>query len=102
MADLSANPLLALVRERGLIDDLQLEEVSQEIVRSGKPTIQVIQDYGLLDLDSILQIIADHLGTSVVPVTESEITPEVLVSSFSRARSLLRTESARLHRLAKN
>ena len=32
-----SDPLLALVRERGLIDDLQLEEVMQENTKSGKP-----------------------------------------------------------------
>ncbi len=80
MPDVSANPLLSLIRERGLIDDLQLEEVSQEIARSGKPTIQVILDYGFLDLDSILQIMADHLGTSVVELSDSEMTPEVIAT----------------------
>ena len=80
MPDVTANPLLSLVRERGLVDDLQLEEVSQEIARNGKPTIQVLQDFGVLDLDSILQIIADHLGTSVVEVPIADMTAELLAT----------------------
>lgn len=89
MSEVSANPLLSLVRERGLADDLQLEEINQEIGRSGKPTIQVLQDYGILDLDSILQIIADHLGTSVVEVPTSDMTQELL--------STIPAESARMY-----
>ena len=36
MSDIVSNPLLALVKERNLIDDLQLEEILQEQARSGK------------------------------------------------------------------
>ena len=78
MSDISSIPLLALIQERGLVDDLQLEEVAQEHTRSGKPAIQTLQDFGLLDLDTILQIMADHLGTEVVQVHNLELTPEVL------------------------
>ena len=36
MAEYFSHPLLALVKERGLIDDLQMEEVVQEQTRGGK------------------------------------------------------------------
>src|SRR5262245_42702671 len=78
MSDASANPLLALVKERGLIDDLQLEEVSQEQTRTGKPYLQLLQDMGMVDLVTLLQIQADHLGTEVVNVGEVDYTPELL------------------------
>lgn len=78
MADGSSNPLLNLIRERSLLDDLQLDEVVQEHTRSGKPVGQILQDFGLMDLDTQLQIIAEHLGTEVVQIRESEITPDVL------------------------
>lgn len=78
MADVLADPLMALIRERGLIDDLQQEEVAQECGRSGKPLLEVLQNYGILDIDSILQIIADHLGTMVVSIDEAQLTPEVV------------------------
>ncbi|MCI0538302.1 MAG: pilus assembly protein PilB, partial [Verrucomicrobiales bacterium] len=77
MSDVS-NPLLALVKERGLIDDLQQEEVMQEQTRTGKPMIQVLQDLGFVDLYTLLQIEADHLGTDVVDVIDEELTPEVI------------------------
>jgi len=78
MAESASNPLLALLQERGLIDDMQVEEVSQEQARSGKPMVQVLQDLGVLDLNTILEVMADHLHTEVVEVRDAEITPEVL------------------------
>jgi type IV pilus assembly protein PilB len=78
MADSVSNPLLALLQERGLIDDMQLEEVSQEHVRSGKPVIQLLQDLGVLDLATILEVIADHLHTEVVEIRDTDLTSEVL------------------------
>jgi len=78
MAEISSIPILALIQEQGLVDDLQLEEVVQEHTRSGKPVIQLLQDFGLLDLETILQIMASHLGTEVVELREVELTPEIL------------------------
>ncbi len=80
MAEAISDPLLSLIRERGLLDDLQMEEVQQEHIRSGKPVYQVLQDYGLVDMDSVLQIMADQLGTMVVSLNESEITPEIVAA----------------------
>src|ERR1051326_5626286 len=78
MADVTTIPLLALIQERGLVDDLQLEEVLQEHTRSAKPVIQVLQDFGLLDLETILQLMADHLGTEVVELRDVDLTPEFI------------------------
>ena len=89
MPEVASDPLLSLIRERGLLDDLQYEEVVQEVGRTGKPVLQIVQDYGLLDLDSALQIIADHLGTMVVAVDMEQMTPEVVAS--------IPAESARMH-----
>ena len=57
MADDISNPLLSLIKERGLIDDLQFEEVAGEFKRSGKPVSQILQDFGIMDLDDILGVI---------------------------------------------
>src|SRR4051794_17166417 len=77
MADYVSNPLLALVKEQGLIDDLQLEEVLQEQGRSGKTISQVLHDSGMVEIETQLQIIATHLGTEVVDVSEREIPSEL-------------------------
>jgi type IV pilus assembly protein PilB len=78
MSDVVSNPLLSLIKDRSLIDDLQLEEVLQEHTRSGKPVMQVLQDFGLLDIDTILQIMADHLGTEIVDLRDREVSPEAV------------------------
>ncbi len=70
MADDIHDPLLALVQEQGLIDDLQFEEVSDEIRRSGNPAFQILQDSGVMDADSLLQVMADHLATEVVSLDD--------------------------------
>jgi len=89
MADVSSIPLLALIQERGLVDDLQLEEVAQEHTRGGKQVIQILQDFGLLDLETILQMMADHLGTEVVELRELELAGDVLETvPASSARNL--------------
>ena len=75
----SSDPLLALVRERGMIDDLQLEEVIQENNKSGKAIGQILVDARIMDLDTQLTLIAEHLGTEVVTgVKEMEIAPEAI------------------------
>src|ERR1043165_159422 len=78
MQEYSSDPLLALVKERGLLDDLQLEEVLQEQSRSGKSYSQILSDFQLVDMDTQLQIIAEHLGTNVVSIGDMELTPEIL------------------------
>jgi type IV pilus assembly protein PilB len=78
MSDISSHPLLMIIQERGMIDDLQLEEVFAEHDRSGTPISQILQDFQILDLDGQLQMTADHLGTEVVNLQEKEFSPELL------------------------
>jgi type IV pilus assembly protein PilB len=78
MSEEISNPLLSLIKEKGLIDDLQFEEVSGEFKRSGKPVMQILQDFGIMELDDILQVIADHLSTEVVKIKEAELSPELV------------------------
>ncbi len=80
MSDYISNPLLALIKERNLIDDLQLEEVLQEQTRSGKSVSQILQDFELVDMDTQLQIIAEHLGTEVVDLQDYTLGEDVLQS----------------------
>ncbi len=81
MADEISNPLLSLVKEQALIDDLQYEEVAAEFKRTGTPPIQILQDFGIMDLDSILQVEANQLGTEVVAVKGREF-PQTLLSKI--------------------
>jgi type IV pilus assembly protein PilB len=78
MAEEISNPLLALIREQGLIDDLQYEEVVAEFKRSNAPVIQLLQDFGIMKLDDILHVIAGHIGAEVVSLQGREFPPALL------------------------
>jgi type IV pilus assembly protein PilB len=80
MADYTSNPLLALIKEQGLIDDLQLEEVLQEQNRSGKTISQILNDFGIVETETQLQIVASYLGTEVVDLADRELTPELIAT----------------------
>ena len=78
MAEQTSNPLLDLLKEKGMVDDLQFEEVLAEHTRTGKPVMQIIPDFGIMDLDSVLQVVAENLGTEVVTLKDHEFSPELL------------------------
>jgi type IV pilus assembly protein PilB len=78
MSEEISNPLLSLVKEQGLVDDLQYEEVAAEFQRSGTPVSQILQDFGILDLDSILQAMANYLATEVVDLHGRDFSPDLL------------------------
>ena len=78
MSEEISSPLLSLIRENGLIDDLQYEEVAGEIKRSGTSAIQVLQDFGIMKLDDILHVEATALGTEVIALKDREISQDAL------------------------
>jgi type IV pilus assembly protein PilB len=78
MSEEISHPLLALVREQGLVDDLQYEEVVAELKRSNAPVIQVLQDFGIMKLDDILHVEANYLGTEVVSFKDRDIPADLL------------------------
>ncbi|HEY1662283.1 MAG TPA: ATPase, T2SS/T4P/T4SS family [Verrucomicrobiae bacterium] len=72
-----SNPLLALIHEQGLIDDLQYEEVVGELKRSSTPVTQLLQDFGIMKIDDILHVISTNIGADVVTI-RGDISPELL------------------------
>ena len=78
MAEETLSPLLALIKEQSLIDDLQFEEVVAEHKRAGTPVIQILQDFGIMDLDTILQLEANHLGAQVISLRDTEFPIDLL------------------------
>lgn len=78
MSEEVSSPLLSLVKEQGLIDDLQYEEVAAEFKRSGKSVMQILQDFGIMDMDSILQAEANHLATEVIDLKSRQISPDLV------------------------
>ena len=78
MAEEISNPLLSLVKEQGLIDDLQYEEVASEFKRSGTKVFQLLQDFGIMKVDDILHVMATNLGTEIVSLSDRELSPDLL------------------------
>ena len=78
MAEEILNPLLSLVKEQGLVDDLQYEEVVAELKRSGTPVVQLLQDFGIMKIDDILHVMANYLGTKVVSLRDHEFPSDLL------------------------
>ena len=78
MPDQISNPLLSLIKEQNLIDDLQYEEVLAEHGRHGKPVSEILANFGIMDLEAQLQVIANHLGAEVVSLRDRELPPEVV------------------------
>ncbi|MGA3265436.1 MAG: ATPase, T2SS/T4P/T4SS family [Verrucomicrobiota bacterium] len=78
MAEEISSPLLALIKEQGLIDDLQYEDVVAETKRSGASVLQVLQDLGAMKLEDILHVMAGYLGTEVVSLRDRDVPPELV------------------------
>jgi type IV pilus assembly protein PilB len=78
MSEEISSPLLSLIEQQGLIDDLQYEEVAAEHKRAGTPVVQVLQDFGIMDLDAIMQVIANYLGAEVVSLGDAELPPQLI------------------------
>ena len=73
MAQPIHSPLLELLRSQNMLDDPQYEEVVAEHERSGKPFHQIVANAGIFDIESQLQLIADHLGAEIVHLKGHEI-----------------------------
>src|SRR5215212_5247110 len=70
--------LLSLIKEKVLLDDLQIDEVDQEHTRSGKPVSQILLDMGFMDMPTQLSVIAEQLGTEVVEPNKADISKEAI------------------------
>jgi type IV pilus assembly protein PilB len=78
MSEEISSPLLSLIKDQGLIDDLQYEEVVAEVKRNNTPVIQVLQDFGTMKLEDILHVMAGNIGAEVVSLRDREFSPELL------------------------
>src|ERR1041385_7686290 len=78
MAEDISDPLLSLIKEQGMIDDLQYEEVVAEYKRNATPVIQILQDTGVMKLDDILHVMAGAIGSEVVPLKDVDFTQDLV------------------------
>jgi type IV pilus assembly protein PilB len=51
-----------------------------EIKRSGTSVFQTLQDFGIMDADAILQVMANHIGAEVVSLKNVELPKEALAA----------------------
>lgn len=72
------DPFLSLIKERGLIDDLQYEEVLEELARSGRPVREILADFGIMDMQTQMEVIASEIGTRVVSLRDHTPPKEAL------------------------
>ena len=97
MAEEISSPLLSLIREQGMIDDLQYEEVAGEHKRTGTPVIQILQDFGIMDLDAVLQVISNYLGSEVVSLKDTELSSQLVKTITPNMARMYRCVPVGLH-----
>ncbi len=73
----------------GLMEEEQFQEVEDEYLRTGKSFATLLVDFGILENDSLLEIIAVHLDSYVVNISELELEKELV--------NLLSAEQARAY-----
>ena len=56
---------------------MQLEEINEELNRSGNPVMDIIKDYGYMDVDSMLQVLSGYLGAEVMQINPGMVTDEL-------------------------
>lgn len=84
MLDIENSALIDLLKtdyapsHPGLLE--QLEEVTEEVERSGKPALEVIENYGLFARVDLLQMIANSLGSYVWDPRSADVQREVIES----------------------
>ncbi|MCO5045239.1 MAG: type II secretion system ATPase GspE [Kiritimatiellae bacterium] len=74
------DPLLLQLVEDGLITQQQAEEVVDERERTGKPVRDTLIAMDIISEADLLQAIATHLGSTVVDLLHSDLSPSVLKS----------------------
>jgi type IV pilus assembly protein PilB len=92
--------LLDHLRDFGMVDEKNLEELRDEHVRTGHTVRQVILDMGLLTEEELNQVIADAIGTEVIDLASTSISPgtySVITSDTSRMYNIIPVEDQESH-----
>lgn len=84
MLDIESSALIDLLKtnysaERPGLKD-QLNEIAEEYERSGKPVMEIIENYGIFKRSELLKIIADSLGSYVWDPRVADVPKEVIES----------------------
>ena len=84
MLDIESSALIDLLKtnysaERPGLRE-QLNEIAEEYERSGKPVMEIIENYGLFKRGELLKIIADSLGSYVWDPRVADVPKEIIES----------------------
>lgn len=86
---MNANQVIEIFIEQKIIDRSQVDDITAELLSSGKSIVEVMVDSGFVTEDQFYQAIATYLGTEYVDLSEFEPPAEIL--------SLVPSGLARLH-----
>ena len=76
---MNVKQVLEMLVEQGVIETSQTDEISTEIMQSGKSIAQVMVDFGIFQTeDELYQHLAAALGTDFVDISTFEPPPEVI------------------------
>ena len=76
---MNVKQVLEMLVEQGVIETSQVDEISTEIMQSGKSIAQVMVDFGIFQTeDELYQHLAAALGTDYVDISGFEPPPEVI------------------------
>jgi len=78
MFESEAAILSELLRERSLIGETQLADITEEHERTGKSFAQIIVDFGLMTEEQLLQAVAEHLSLEFVNLESVDLQQNML------------------------
>ncbi|MDB6152066.1 MAG: type secretion system protein [Chthoniobacteraceae bacterium] len=87
---MNSKQVLELFADQGIVDRDQINDIAQEVDRTGKSLTQTMVDYGIVTEDEYYQTVAESMGTDFVGLAGYEPAPEVI--------SLVPASLAVLHR----
>ncbi len=70
--------IMQILRDRQLLTAEQMSETEEEHSRTGKSIADIVINLDYLDLDQLLQMVADHLGTEYIELDAVEINPDLI------------------------
>ncbi len=75
---MNANQVIEIFVEQGIIDRSQVDDITAELLSSGKGIEEVLTDLGLVTEDQFYQGLANYLGTEYVDLSSFEPPAEIL------------------------
>jgi len=86
---MNANQVIEIFVEQRIIERSQIDDITAEVISSGKTIVEIMVDLGFVTEDQFYQTLATYLGTEYVDLAEFEPSAEIL--------ALVPSSLARLH-----